>query len=124
MKTEGDSLLVIFRSAARALECALAMQRTARDYNRERDDAEQVLLCVGLGCGRLLRIGDHDVFGAEVNAAAKLGEDTAKAWEILVTGAVRQAAQDAGSFPEPVGFEALPEAPPGAEAAFRVTYRL
>jgi class 3 adenylate cyclase len=127
LKTEGDSLLVIFRSAARALECALAMQRTARDYNRERDQAEQVLLCVGLGCGRLLRIGDHDVFGAEVNAAAKLGEDTAKAWEILVTGAVRQLAQearDAGSFPEPVGFEALPGAPPGAEAAFRVTYRL
>ena len=127
LKTEGDSLLVIFRSAARALECALAMQRTARDYNRDRDDAEQVLLCVGLGCGRLLRIGDHDVFGAEVNAAAKLGEDTAKAWEILVTGAVRQAAQearDAGSLPEPVGFEALPDAPPGAEAAFRVTYRL
>lgn len=127
LKTEGDSLLVIFRSAARALECALAMQRTVRDYNREREQAEQVLLCVGLGCGRLLRIGDHDVFGAEVNAAAKLGEDTAKAWEILVTGAVRQAAQearDAGSFPEPIGFEALPDAPPGAEAAFRVTYRL
>jgi class 3 adenylate cyclase len=127
LKTEGDSLLVIFRSAARALECALAMQRTARDYNRERDQAEQILLCVGLGCGRLLRIGDHDVFGAEVNAAAKLGEDTAKAWEILVTGAVRQLAEearDAGSFPESVGFEALPGAPPGAEAAFRVTYRL
>ena len=127
LKTEGDSFLVIFRSAARALECALAMQRTARDYNLERDQAEQILLCVGLGCGRLLRIGDHDVFGAEVNAAAKLGEDTAKAWEILVTGAVRQLAQearDAGSFPEPVGFEALPDAPPGAEAAFRVTYRL
>lgn len=127
LKTEGDSLLVIFRSAVRALECALAMQRTARDYNREREQAEQVLLCVGLGCGRLLRIGDHDVFGAEVNAAAKLGEDTAKAWEILVTGAVRQLAQEArnaGSFPEPIGFEALPDAPPGAEAAFRVTYRL
>ena len=127
LKTEGDSLLVIFRSAARALECALAMQRTARDYNLERDQPEQILLCVGLGCGRLLRIGDHDVFGAEVNAAAKLGEDTAKAWEILVTGAMRQLAQearDAGSFPEPVGFEALPDAPPGAEAAFRVTYRL
>jgi hypothetical protein len=29
--------------------------------------------------------GDDDVFGAEVNAASKLGEDTAKAWEILVT---------------------------------------
>jgi class 3 adenylate cyclase len=123
LKTEGDSFLVIFRSAVRALECALAMQRTVRDYDREREEAEKVLLCVGLGCGRLLRIGDREVFGAEVNAAAKLGEDTAKAWEILVTGAVRQAAQEAG-FPEPVGFQALPDAPPGAEAAYRVTYRL
>jgi adenylate cyclase len=123
LKTEGDSLLVIFRSAPRAMECALAMQRAARDYNRDREDAEKILLCVGLGCGRLLRIGDHDVFGAEVNAAAKLGEDTAKAWEILVTGAVRQAAQESGGL-EPLGFQALGEAPPGAEAAFRVTYRL
>jgi class 3 adenylate cyclase len=100
------------------------MQRACRDYNRDRDDAEKILLCVGLGCGRMLRIGDHDVFGAEVNAAAKLGEDTAKAWEILVTGAVRQAVQEAGSLAEPLGFELLPEPPPGAEAAFRVSYRL
>jgi adenylate cyclase len=124
LKTEGDSLLVIFRGAPKALECALAMQRAARDYNRDREDAEKILLCVGLGYGRLLRIGDHDVFGAEVNAAAKLGEDTAKAWEILVTGAVRQAALDSGNLAEPLGFQALGEAPPGAEAAFRVTYRL
>jgi len=124
LKTEGDSLLVIFRSAVRSLECALAMQRAARDYNRDRGDAEKILLCVGLGCGRMLRIGDHDVFGAEVNAAAKLGEDTAKAWEILVTGAVRQAALEPGGPAEPVGFEAVPGAPPGAEAAFKVTYRL
>ena len=124
LKTEGDSLLVIFRTAIRALECALAMQRAARDYNRDREDAEKVLLCVGLGFGRLLRIGDRDVFGAEVNAAAKLGEDTAKAWEILVTGAVRQAALEGGGLAEPVGFQALGEPPPGAEAAFRVTYEL
>jgi class 3 adenylate cyclase len=37
----------------------------------------------------VLRIGDVDVYGQEVNAASKLGEDTAKANEILVTEAVR-----------------------------------
>jgi class 3 adenylate cyclase len=124
LKTEGDSFLVIFRSVPRALECALAMQRAVRDYDRDREEAEKILLCVGLGCGRVLRIGDHDVFGAEVNAAAKLGEDTAKAWEILVTGALREAALKTGGLAEAVGFQALGEAPPGAEAAYRVTYRL
>jgi len=36
LKTEGDSLLVIFRSAARALQCALAMQRAVRDNRHAR----------------------------------------------------------------------------------------
>jgi hypothetical protein len=35
----------------------------------------------------MLRIGDDDIYGAEVNAACKLGEDTAKAEEFLITGA-------------------------------------
>ena len=39
--------------------------------------------------GEMLRIGDHDVFGAEVNAASKLGEDMAKAKQILVTENVK-----------------------------------
>jgi len=88
LKMEGDSMLVIFRRASKAVECAVAMQRAARDYNRDQADTEKVLLCVGLGFGKMLRIGDHDVFGAEVNAASKLGEDSAKAWEILATGAL------------------------------------
>jgi len=120
LKSDGDSLLVIFRTARGALACSLAMQRAAHEYNRGRTPAEQVLLCVGLGCGPLLRIGDRDVFGAEVNAAAKLGEDTAKAHEILVTGAVRDAV--AGAEPEGVTFEPLEAAPPGATAAFRAVY--
>jgi len=122
LKTEGDSLLVIFRSAQKAIDCALAMQRAAADYNRGREEAEHVLLCVGLGYGQLLRIGDRDVFGAEVNAAAKLGEDTAKAWEILVTDAVRAAVSE--TLPAELSFEALDTVPPGAEAAHRLRYPL
>ena len=120
LKSEGDSLFVIFRSVRKALDCSLAMQRTVREYNRGRDDAEQVLLCVGLGFGRMLRIGDHDVFGAEVNAAAKLGEDTARAWEILVTGAVAEAGREVPG----VSFTPIDTVPPGAERAFRVMYAL
>ena len=122
LKTEGDSLLVIFRSAQKAIDCALAMQRAAADYNRGREQAEHVLLCVGLGFGEVLRIGDRDVFGAEVNAAAKLGEDTAKAWEILVTDAVRTAASE--TLPADLAFEPIDTIPPGAEAAHRLRYEL
>lgn len=120
LKSEGDSLMVIFRSASKGLECAVEMQRTAKRYNEGRGDTDKVLLCVGLGCGRMLRIGDHDVYGAEVNAAAKLGEDTAKAWEILVTGSVRDAAKDLPG----IRFEPLGIAPPGAEKAYRALYDL
>jgi adenylate cyclase len=66
----------------------------------------------------VLRIGDADVFGAEVNAAYKLGEDTAKAYEILVTKAVREAA----SGMEEISFEEIDAVPPGAEKAFRIQY--
>ena len=93
LKVEGDSLFVIFRNVKKAIRSAIEMQRTLREYNRERAEEEKVLLCVGLGFGRVLRIGDADVFGAEVNMASKLGEDVAKAYEILVTKAVREAAE-------------------------------
>jgi class 3 adenylate cyclase len=85
LKTEGDSMLIIFRSSTNALECAVRMQEACSRYNQDKIDSEKVLLCVGIGFGKVLRIGDTDVFGAEVNAACKLGEDVARAWEILVT---------------------------------------
>lgn len=120
LKAEGDSLLVIFRNAHKTLQCAIAMQAAVADYNETRPDEEKVLLCIGLGCGRVLRIGDSDVFGAEVNAASKLGEDVARAGQILVTGAFRDSCGKAGNV---LGFHLLPEAPAGAETAYRVEYR-
>lgn len=124
VKSEGDSLMVIFRSAHKAVECSLAMQRAVLEYNVGRSEAEQILLCVGLGFGRILRIGDHDIFGAEVNAASKLGEDTAKSWQILVTGGVVEEVKRVGAMPVGVSFEKLDVLPSGAESAYRVIYSL
>jgi class 3 adenylate cyclase len=115
LKIEGDSLLVIFRTARKAVEAARAMQAALRSYNADRVPEERVLLCVGLGYGRVLRIGDSDVFGAEVNAASKLGEDIAKAGEILVTQGVKAALEGSG-----MAFELIDEVPPGASAAYRL----
>ena len=64
--------------------------------------------------------GGRDVFGAEVNAASKLGEDTAKAWEIMVTESVKKAAGQLKG----ISFESLPDAPPGAAAAHKLVYKL
>ena len=70
------------------------MQAAARSYNEGKTAEDQILLCVGIGYGRILTIGDQDVFGAEVNAACKLGEDRADSWEILVTDSVRAVASE------------------------------
>lgn len=93
IKVEGDSFLLLFRRPDVAIDCAIAMQKACETYNIDRPPEEQILLCVGIGYGSVLRIGDVDVWGREVNAASKLGEDTAKSKEILVTQAVLDAVQ-------------------------------
>jgi class 3 adenylate cyclase len=118
LKTEGDSFLVIFRNVQKAIHASVAMQRATAEYNKKHVAEEQMLLCVGLGFGRVLRIGDSDVYGAEVNAASKLGEDIARAAEVLATNAVRDAAQDCYG----VEFVEIDDVPPGAEKAFRIVY--
>lgn len=91
LKIEGDSMMILFRNPGKALKAVAGMQAACSTYNIDRLEEERVLLCVGVGYGRVLRIGDSDVFGKEVNAASKLGEDTAKAGEILVTKGVVEA---------------------------------
>jgi class 3 adenylate cyclase len=118
LKEEGDSFLVIFRNVSKALEASIHMQKILLQYNKNKSDEEKVLLCVGLGFGRVLRIGDQDVFGNEVNSASKLGEDMAKAGEIIVTKSVYDVCID---FPN-VKFEEMKEETPGGGGAFKVLY--
>jgi len=119
LKTEGDSLMVIYRKADDAVRSAIAMQQRCQRHSTPLTAEDQVLLCIGIGFGEVLRVGDDDIFGAEVNAACKLGEDAAKAHEILITGAVAKAI----TLPDGCSLEPLAEAPPGADQAFRLNYR-
>jgi adenylate cyclase len=114
LKTEGDSFLVIFRKTGKAIECAIAMQSICTQYSAQRAAEEQIRLCIGIGFGQMLRIGDRDVFGSEVNAAAKLGEDIARAGEILVTASVHDQANAVYHFTP------ITAIPPGANAAFQL----
>lgn len=118
LKVEGDSYLVIFRNVKKAIQASIEMQHALRTYNTGKEDEDTVLLCIGLGYGMMLKIGDHDVFGNEVNAASKLGEDTAKAGDILVTGSVKE---KCGEY-DGCLFEELDVTLPGARQAFKLKY--
>ena len=120
VKAEADSFLLLFRRADAALACAIEMQRICQAESASRVADEKILLCLGLGHGRILRIGDHDVWGSEVNAASKLGEDTARAGDILVTGAFRRALS-AGQ--DRLSFDELDAAIPGSADNYRVIYQ-
>ncbi len=109
LKIEADSLMAIFRRPERAVACAVAMQRALAEHNSHLTPEDRILLCVGLEWGDMLRIG------AQVNAASKLGEDIAKAGEILVTGEVKEACTQATFVP-------IDEIPPGASSAWRLVY--
>lgn len=119
-KVEGDSMLILFRKPKKAVECAISMQIAAREYNKDKADEEKILLCAGIGYGRILTIGNEDVFGQEVNAACKLGEDVAKAWEILVTDSVVQEVKD---MPD-IQFEIIDKVPPGAQIAYKLIFSI
>ena len=118
LKVEGDSYLVIFRNITKAIQASIEMQKALAKYNKKTSKEEQVLLCVGLGYGKVLKIGDNDVFGNEVNAASKLGEDTAKAGEILVTASVKEHCDKKSKYK----FELIKDIPPGADHTYKLKY--
>ena len=118
IKIEADSLIVIFRRTGSAVRCAVEMQRVLRKFNETRPPETEVLLCVGIGYGEMLRVGDLDVWGREVNAASKLGEDTAKSGEILIT----KAAVDTAGAIEGLSFERIEAQVGGSAENYRVRY--
>ncbi len=120
IKVEADSLLILFKKPTQALACAIAMQAKCTSVNVRRSPEEHVILCCGIGHGRLLKIGDDDVFGHEVNVASKLGEDTAEGEEILLTKAAHTAL--GGSF-EGVRFEELLVEHAGEDRCWAARYR-
>jgi class 3 adenylate cyclase len=105
LKVEGDSLFVIFERVRDAVQAAIEMQRGARQAG--------LLLGIGLGYGRVVRVGPADVYGNEVNSACILGETVARDHEILVTQAVRDRV-------EGHDFEPIEHVPPGAGGAYRL----
>jgi|TARA_B100001059_G_C17731695_1_gene526559 adenylate cyclase len=103
VKTEGDTLIVIFRSRKKAIKCAIDLQNLSKNYNEGKASEDHIILCCGLGWGKILRVPGLkvDIFGEEVNFSAKLGEDTANGGEILITNNLAE------NFPEMEGVELI-----------------
>jgi adenylate cyclase len=118
LKIEGDSMLIIFRNPLKALKAVAGMQAACAAYNADKSEEERVLLCAGVGFGRVLRIGDADVFGKEVNSASKLGEDTAGAGEVLVTQGVVDSLPPGSALK----FSEIADMPPAVGKAYRFEY--
>ena len=92
IKTIGDAFLVIFRSARKAVDCALAAQRGFAEYNAGKRDDERILVRIGIHFGDVL-LTASDVFGDGVNVAARI-EPLAVPGGLCITGAVLEKVRD------------------------------
>ena len=113
LKRIADSYMLIFREPASGLRACLEIHQALARENAHRTPDRQLLLGCGIGYGPCLKLGDDDIFGVEVNRSAKLGEDRARAFEILVTESAAEAVGDVPGVrferhgPEELGFPFL-----------------
>ena len=84
-RVEADNVFAEFHGVDEALEAAVAANAAVANHGLMLTDTEPFGICIGIGYGELLRSGPEGLFGAEMNVASKLGEDTAEPREILLT---------------------------------------
>lgn len=87
VKQEADNLFAVFTTAEQALEAALDTLRALDAMNAVLPPERALAVSMGIGLGPTLVIAHEDLFGPEMNAACKLGEDIAGPGEILLTEA-------------------------------------
>lgn len=85
VKALGDGLMVAFSSARRAIGCAIDIQKALEKQSRSSNNGLRVRM--GLNAGEAIHEGD-DLFGAAVNAAARIAA-IAAGGEILVSEVVK-----------------------------------
>lgn len=86
IKTIGDAFFVVFRSAADAVDCAISIQRSFMESNANKEDADKIMIRVGIHLGEVM-ITANDVFGDGVNIAARI-EPLAEPGGICLSGEV------------------------------------
>jgi class 3 adenylate cyclase/DNA-binding CsgD family transcriptional regulator len=92
LKSLGDGVMASFASATAALRCAVALQRGLAAHNERA--VHPLRVRVGINAGEPIEEG-ADLFGATVNAAARIVH-LAEGGEVLVADVVRQLAAGKG----------------------------
>lgn len=91
--TAGDAILSEFAGAVAAVTCALDLQAAMLRRNAELEDERRMLARIGLNFGEVLVGADGDVFGEEVNLAARL-QGLAEPGGICVSDRLRESLGD------------------------------
>ncbi len=87
VKHTGDGIMASFASAARAVQCAIAIQQQLDDYNTAHAEVP-IRVRIGISAGE--PVTDHDdLFGAAVALARRIC-DSSNPGRILVSSAVRE----------------------------------
>ncbi len=92
VKTMGDGIMASYGEPTAAVQSAIAMQRSLRDYNRGQELSEQLHIRVGINSGRGF-VETDDVFGDVVNVAARV-ESRALPDQILISSATYERLPD------------------------------
>ncbi len=96
IKTDADNLFCLFDTVAEAVKASQEIITRLNAVNMILPADRQLYVAVGIGYGKILNIGDEDIFGDEMNLACKLGEDIAEKREILLTPAAKAELNGAG----------------------------
>jgi class 3 adenylate cyclase len=84
-----DDLVGLFDEPGAALDAAFEMHRRIALFNQSEHASEKpAQACVGIGYGDVYAIGPNLAMGDEMNRASRLGEDTARGNETLITSNV------------------------------------
>jgi adenylate cyclase len=89
VKFEADNCFAVFENPDHALAAALDIHHDLGVANIVTADESDVVVSIGIGHGKILLACD-DMYGNELNLAAKLGEDVAEKNEILLTDAAKK----------------------------------
>ena len=99
VKREADNIFAVFPTVSQAIDSAIQIQTRLTAVNADLPDAQDLHVCIGIGYGEILIVGDSELYGNEMNLACKLGEDLARSGEILLTEAAHgQVAQETRSW--------------------------
>lgn len=105
VKCEADNVLAVFPQPREAVAAAVAIRAAIAAAPADARDDAPLMAGIGIDFGRFLLVPGRDAFGDAVNVAHKLGEDLARAGEILVTAeAARRLGDDPGVRLEPLAF--------------------